>query len=105
MMLSCLTSQAELPKQLLLIFSDSKDTVITPALSANIFPGITRSTLLDVAQSLGIEVIERDVRALELENFDAAFLAATMMELKPLATIHPYPYDSSNHLFHRFKGV
>jgi len=43
-----------------------------------------------------------DVRALELENFDAAFLAATMMELKPLATIHPYPYDSSNHLFHRF---
>jgi len=56
MMLSCLTSQAESPKQLLLIFSDSKDTVITPALSANIFPGITRSTLLDVAQSLGIEV-------------------------------------------------
>jgi len=61
------------------LFSLQKDTVITPALTPNIFPGITRSTLLDVAKSLEIEVVERDVRASELENFDAAFLAATMM--------------------------
>jgi len=61
------------------LFSCKKDTVITPALTPNIFPGITRSTLLDVAKSLEIEVVERDVRASELENFDAAFLAATMM--------------------------
>lgn len=83
------------------LFLLQKDTVITPALTPNIFPGITRSTLLDVAKSLEIEVVERDVRASELENFDAAFLAATMMELKPLATIHPHRYDSSNHLFRR----
>lgn len=85
------------------LFLLQKDTVITPALTPNIFPGITRSTLLDVARSLEIEVIERDVRALELENFDGAFLAATMMELKPLATIAPHQYDSSDHfLFRRF---
>ncbi len=85
------------------LFLIQKDTVITPALTPNIFPGITRSTLLDVAQSLKIEVVERDIRALELGNFDAAFLAATMMELKPLATIHPHQYDSvNNHLFNRF---
>jgi len=48
---------------------------------------------------LEIEVVERDVRASELENFDAAFLAATMMELKPLATIHPYRYDSQTICF------
>jgi branched-chain amino acid aminotransferase len=85
------------------LFLLQKDTVITPALTQNIFPGITRSTLLDIAQSLGIEVVERDVRALELGNFDGSFLAATMMELKPLATIHPYQYDSLNHpLFQRF---
>lgn len=85
------------------IFFLQKETVITPALTPNIFPGITRSTLLDVANSLGIEVIERDVIPSELRNFDGAFLAATMMEVKPLATIHPYRYDSSNHpLFRRF---
>jgi len=34
--------------------SDSKEDTVTPALTANIFPGITRSTLLDVAKSLGM---------------------------------------------------
>lgn len=79
------------------IFFLQKDTVITPALNENIFPGITRSTLLDIAHSTGVEVIERDVKPEELENFDGAFLAATMMELKPLASIENYGYDSSNH--------
>jgi branched-chain amino acid aminotransferase len=83
------------------IFFLQKDKVITPALTPNIFPGITRSTLLDIAQFLGIEVIERDVRALELSNFDGAFLAATMMELKPLASIDSHQYNSLNHLLFR----
>jgi branched-chain amino acid aminotransferase len=85
------------------LFLLQKDTVVTPSLTPNIFPGITRDTLIDVAQSLGIEVIERDVRPSELGDFDGAFLAATMMELKPLALIEDYRYDSSNHpLFCKF---
>jgi branched-chain amino acid aminotransferase len=85
------------------LFLLQKDTVVTPSLTPNIFPGITRDTLIDVAQSLGIEVIERDVRPCELGDFDGAFLAATMMELKPLALIDDYRYDSSNHpLFRKF---
>ncbi len=79
------------------IFFLQKDTIITPALTENIFPGITRSTLLDIASSVGIEVIERDVLPEELGNFEGAFLAATMMELKPLASIDSYQYESSNH--------
>lgn len=79
------------------LFLLQKDTVVTPALTPNIFPGITRSLLLEVAQSLGIAVVERDIWPQELRNFDGAFLAATMMELKPLASVHPYQYDSSNH--------
>ena len=80
-----------------------KDKVITPTLTENIFPGITRATLLDIAQSLDIEVIERDIHPQELENFDGAFLAATMMELKPLISIDSHQYDSVNHtLFQKF---
>lgn len=83
------------------IFFLQKDKVITPALTPSIFPGITRATLLDIAQSLGIEVIERDIRPLELSNFDGAFLAATMMELKPLASIDFHQYNSAHHLLFR----
>ncbi|MEP0876508.1 aminotransferase class IV [Funiculus sociatus GB2-M2] len=36
------------------LFPLQKDQVIMPALTSNIFPGITRATLLDIAQELGI---------------------------------------------------
>lgn len=85
------------------IFLIQKDTIITPTLTENIFPGITRSTLLDIASAVGIEVIERDIFPEELGNFEGAFLAATMMELKPLASIEHHHYESSNHpLFRKF---
>lgn len=85
------------------LFLLQSEKVVTPKLTANIFPGITRDTLLDIAESSQIEVIERDIRPDELGNFDGAFLAATMMELKPISAIHPYQYDTSNHpLFRLF---
>lgn len=85
------------------IFFVQSNAVVTPALNANIFPGITRATLLDIAKLINIEVIERDITPSELANFDGAFLAATMMELKPVASIDNYNYDSCNHpLFRQF---
>lgn len=85
------------------IFFLQANAVVTPALNANIFPGITRATLLDIAKSINIEVIERDIVPSELTNFDGAFLAATMMELKPIASINNHKYESDNHpLFRQF---
>lgn len=85
------------------LFLLQQDQVVTPKLTPNIFPGITRETILDIAKFSGIKVIERDIRPDELGDFDGAFLAATMMELKPISTIDPYQYDSSDHpLFRHF---
>jgi len=85
------------------IFFLQQDKVITPALNPNIFPGITRSTLLDIAQNLNIEVIERDIKPAEIGKFDGAFLAATMMEIKPIASIDSFEYKSSDRpLFKQF---
>lgn len=85
------------------IFFLQQDKVITPALNPNIFPGITRSTLLDIAQNLNIEVIERNIQPAEMGEFDGAFLAATMMEIKPIASIDSFQYRSSDRpLFQKF---
>jgi branched-chain amino acid aminotransferase len=46
-------------------------------------------------------VIERDIRPEELGDFDSAFLAATMMELKPLSAIDSHQYESSNNTLYR----
>lgn len=79
------------------IFFLHKDTVVTPTLTPDIFPGITRSTLLEIARSIGIEVVERDIRPEEISNFEGAFLASTLMELKPLTNIEIHKYNSLNH--------
>lgn len=92
------------------IFFLQQDKVITPALNPNIFPGITRSTLLDIAQNLNIEVIERDIKPAEIGEFDGAFLAATMMEIKPIASIDSFEYKSSDRpifkqFLHQFRQI
>lgn len=92
------------------IFFLQQDKLITPALNPNIFPGITRSTLIDIAQNSNIEVIERNIKPAELEDFDAAFLAATMMEIKPIASIDSIQYKTSdrplfNQLLYQFRHI
>ena len=85
------------------IFFLQSNAVVTPALNANIFPGITRATLLDIAKLTNIEVVERDIIPSELASFEGAFLAATMMELKPVASIENHKYNTCNHpLFKHF---
>lgn len=83
------------------LFLLAQDTIVTPALTPDIFPGITRLTVLKIAKSLGIEVVERDVFPEELSNFEGAFLAATLIELKPLERIENHQYNSLNHPFFR----
>lgn len=78
------------------LFFIQQDTIVTPILTPDIFPGITRSTLLKVAHSLGIKVIERNVYPEALGNFVAAFSCATFSEIKPIITIDSHQYDSLN---------
>jgi len=92
------------------IFFLQQDKLVTPALNPNIFPGITRSTLLDIAQNLNIEVVERDIKPAEIGEFDGAFLAATMMEIKPIASIDSFEYKSSDRplfqlFLHQFRQI
>ena len=92
------------------LFLLQNDAIVTPSLRPSIFPGITRATVLEIAAALGIPAIERDLYPTDLATCNGAFLAATMMELKPLATIHPHSYSSDSHplfrrILHRFQEI
>lgn len=86
------------------------DELVTPALTPEIFPGITRQVVLEIAAGLGIPVVERDVYPSELGEFDAAFLCATLIELRPLSCIGDHPYESASHpvfvaILNRFREI
>jgi branched-chain amino acid aminotransferase len=76
------------------LFLIADGALVTPRLNPDIFPGITRSLVIELARNRGIEVIERDIVPEELGNFDGAFLTATLMEIKPLTIISPQHYTT-----------
>ena len=50
-------------------------------------PGITRGIVIELARSLSINVIEKNISLTELYNSDQAFATGTMGELTPIASI------------------
>ncbi|WP_245579665.1 D-amino-acid transaminase [Alteribacter aurantiacus] len=62
-------------------------TVVTPPLSKQILPGITRIAVLDICKIAGIKLEEREISKEELFNADEVFLTSTMSEVMPITSI------------------
>ena len=70
------------------IFLVMDGKLVTPASYNNILMGITRSTVIELAQEeLGIEIIERQIDRSELYTADECFLTGTAAHITPVAEI------------------
>lgn len=79
------------------VFFISGERLITPEVSPEFLPGITRKVVLEIAQRRGITVAERVVWPQEFAEFDGAFLCATLMEIRPLSRIENFEYATAQH--------
>ena len=62
--------------------------IYTPSLEDNVLPGITRDTVMQLAQSdLGLEVVERSIDRSELYLADEIFLTGTAAHLTPVVQL------------------
>src|SRR5881398_3334181 len=69
-----------------------KDGVIyTPDLSASILPGITRDTIIQIAQDLGYPVVEKQLIRTDLYLADEVFMTGTAAEVTPLREVDDQP--------------
>ncbi len=62
------------------LFIEKDNIIYTPALQ-NVFPGITRQTVLEICRNLHIELIEKPLTIQEIHQADAAFLSGTAAEI------------------------
>lgn len=83
------------------LFLIRDDALVTPSVDADVFPGITRRSVLEIAARLGVEAVERDVDPRELQHCDGAFLASTMLELRPFCAIDDVVFDTAAHPLYR----
>lgn len=69
------------------VFAVVHGQLVTPPLSASCLPGITRHAVMEMAESVGITTIERDLTRAELYFADEVFLTGTAAEVTPVASI------------------
>jgi branched-chain amino acid aminotransferase len=69
------------------IFLVKDEILSTPDLSASILPGITRQSIIEIAQALGYAVHERNVIRSDLHLADEVFMCGTAAEVTPVRSI------------------
>ena len=67
------------------------ETIVTHPLSNQILPGITREVVLELADKLGYELLERPTTVAEMFEADEAFHSGTLSEVKPCVEIDGRP--------------
>ncbi|KAH9664079.1 Branched-chain-amino-acid aminotransferase 3 [Citrus sinensis] len=69
------------------IFVVKGNVISTPVIKGTILPGITRKSIIDVAQSQGFQVEERLVTVEELLDADEVFCTGTAVVVSPVGSI------------------
>ena len=69
------------------IFVVKDEIISTPDLSASILPGITRQTVIEIAQTLGYAVHERQLIRSDLYVADELFMCGTAAEVTPVRSV------------------
>ncbi|RYY53504.1 MAG: branched-chain amino acid transaminase [Chitinophagaceae bacterium] len=80
------------------LFIEKDGELFTPS-TGQILPGITRQTILDTCEELGIAVTEKKINLVELKNADTAFFCGTAAETVGFAsiddTVFPLKWEDS----------
>jgi len=73
------------------IFLVRNGKIVTPPLGASVLPGITRDTILHLAQALNIPVVETIVPREMLYIADEVFFCGTAVEVTPIRSVDRIP--------------
>lgn len=76
------------------VFVINGDRIITPPANPDVFPGITRNIILELARAEGIAAEETDLRRGDLAHIDGAFLCSTLMEIRGLSQLDDRPLST-----------
>jgi branched-chain amino acid aminotransferase len=69
------------------IFVVRNGVLYTPDLAAGILQGITRNTIIQIAQDLGYSVVEKNLIRSDLHIADEVFMCGTAAEVTPIREI------------------
>jgi branched-chain amino acid aminotransferase len=69
------------------VFVVVNDEIITPPSASSLLPGITRNTVITLADELGVTVREQNIPRAMLYSCDEMFLTGTAVEITPVKSV------------------
>jgi branched-chain amino acid aminotransferase len=78
------------------IFLVRNGKIVTPPLGASVLPGITRDTVLHLAQALNIPVVETIIPREMLYIADEVFFCGTAVEVTPIRSVDRIPVGNGS---------
>ena len=87
------------------LFIVRNNELITPSVDQDILEGITRASVIELAQSMGIKVIERAVDKTELFIADEVFLTGTAAKITPIKKIESTTLASERPVMNKLKSM
>ena len=76
------------------VFVVHKDRIYTPPIGNSVLPGITRNSVLHIAQELGIPTVEQVIPREMLYIADEVFFSGTAAEITPIRSVDKIPVGS-----------
>lgn len=76
-------------------FFIEKDGVLHTPQLGSILPGITRATVLEICNEVGIEVVERKITLNDVKEADSAFMCGTAAEVIGVASLDEYVFPKA----------
>jgi branched-chain amino acid aminotransferase len=86
------------------LFMVRNNKLITPGFNQDILEGITRDSILTIAQDLGIETEERAIDKTELFIADEVFLSGTAAKVTPVKQIENYRFAAEGIITEKIKA-
>lgn len=77
------------------IFFAHGGRVSTPPQNSGCLAGVSRQILLEIAQSTGVPIEERDVTVEEMWAAEEAFISSTTREVQPVTSIEDHEYQQA----------
>ena len=78
------------------IFFKNKEGELHTPIPDSFLDGITRRSIIEIAKSKNIKVVERKIKPEELSKFTGCFLTGTAAEVTPVSQIDKYKFTVCN---------
>lgn len=86
-------------------FFGIKDDKLITAKAEHVLKGITRDKIFKIANELGIDIAEKEVKASEIKNLDAVFISGTSVAILPIAEVDHIKFDVNNKSLRKIMNI